>query len=286
MADLLHGIQKLSSFGFIVSSMLGMGLGLSLSAILAPLRDLRFVVRALVLNFVLAPGLAWLLTVVIPLQTGYAVGLLLIAGAAGAPFLPTLVKTAQGDVSLSVALMALLTFGTLFFMPFALPFMIPSLQADAWSIARPLILLIVLPLIIGMLTAALFPSRAMRAAPMFIQIGNAFLLLLFLLLIALNVRALLGLAGSGAMATVVVYITALFVASWIFGGPNPGMRSVLGLGTAARNFAAALVPAASNFRDPAVSIMLVVSAIACLVVSFIAARWLRQRMTLPAGLQS
>jgi hypothetical protein len=48
MADLLYGVQKLSAFGFIVYSMLGMGLGLRLSAILAPLRDVRFVVRALV----------------------------------------------------------------------------------------------------------------------------------------------------------------------------------------------------------------------------------------------
>ena len=182
--------------------------------------------------------------------------------------------------------MTLLTIGTLLFMPFALPFMIPGLRADAWTIARPLLLLIVVPLIIGMPGAALVPSRAKRAAPILIEIGNAFLLLLFVLLIALNIRSLLGVIGSGAMATVVLYMTGLFVAGWMFGGANPEMRGVLGLGTAARNFAAALVPAASNFRDPAVSIMLVISAIVCLVISFIAARWLRQRMVVIAGLQS
>jgi bile acid:Na+ symporter, BASS family len=187
---------------------------------------------------------------------------------------------------LSVALMALLTVGTLLFMPFALPLMIPGLRADPWSIARPLILFIVLPLVIGMLTAALVPSRAMRAAPILIQIGNAFLLLLFVLLVALNVHSLLGVVGSGAMATVVVYITGLFVAGWMFGGANPEVRGLLGLGTAARNFGAALVPAASNFQDPAVSIMLIISAIACLVISFIAARWLRRRTVAPSELQT
>src|SRR6516225_10910522 len=108
MVNLLHIIQKLSAFGFIVSSMLGMGLCLSLSAILRPLRVMRFVLRALILNFVFAPALAWLLIVIIPLQPGYAVGLLLIGGAAGAPFLPSLAKTARADLALSVALMALL----------------------------------------------------------------------------------------------------------------------------------------------------------------------------------
>ena len=286
MADLLYGVQKISAFGFIVSSMLGVGLGLRLSAILTPLRDLRFVSRAVILNFILAPALAWLLTVIIPLQTGYAIGLLLIGGAAGAPFLPTLVKTARGDLVSSVALMTLLTVGTLFFMPFALPFIIPGLRADAWTIARPLLLLIVVPLIIGLLAAVLVPSKAIRAAPILIQIGNAFLLLLFVLLVALNIRALLGVVGSGAMATVVVYFTGLFVAGWIFGGTNPELRGTLGLGTAARNFAAALVPADSNFRDPTVSIMLVISAIVCLVVSFIAARWLRRRTALTVGLHN
>jgi len=239
-----------------------------------------------ILNFILAPALAWLLTVIIPLQTGYAVGLLLIGGAAGAPFLPTLVKTARGDLVLSVALMTLLTVGTLLFMPFALPFIIPGFRADAWTIARPLLLLIVLPLTIGMVAAVLVPARAMRAAPILIQIGNAFLVLLFVLLIVVNVRALLGVVGSGAMATVVVYISGLFVAGWMFGGANPEMRGVLGLGTAARNFAAALVPATGNFRDPTVSIMLVISAIVCLVISFVAAHWLRRRTALTVGLHS
>ena len=285
MADLLDLILRLAVIAFILSSMLGVGLGLRLSAILAPLRDVRFVLRALLLNFILAPAFAWLLTVIIPLQTGYYWSAS-NGGAAGAPFLPTLVKTARGNLVSSVALMTLLTIGTLLFMPFALPFMIPGLRADAWTIARPPLLLIVVPLIIGMLGAALVPSRAKRAAPILIEIGNAFLLLLFVLLIALNIRSLLGVIGSGAMATVVLYMTGLFVAGWMFGGANPEVRGVLGLGTAARNFAAALVPAPSNFRDPAVSIMLVISAIVCLVISFIAARWLRQRMVVIAGLQS
>ena len=41
MADLLDLILRLAVIAFIVSSMLGVGLGLGLSAILAPLRDVR-----------------------------------------------------------------------------------------------------------------------------------------------------------------------------------------------------------------------------------------------------
>ena len=63
-----------------------------------------------------------------------------------------------------------------------------------------------------------------------------------------------------------------------FGGANVEVSGALGLATAARNFAAALVPASSNLRDPAIAIMLTVSAVVCLVISFVAAGWLRRRM--------
>ena len=130
MAALLH-LQKLSVLVFLVSSMAAMGLTLTPKAIVAPLRDVRLVLLALALNFVLAPAFAWLLTAVIPLDRGHAAGLLLLGGAAGAPFLPKLVETARGDLTLAAALMGLLTVGTILFLPFALPLMIPGLNAPA-----------------------------------------------------------------------------------------------------------------------------------------------------------
>ena len=80
MSDLLPQIEKVSLVVFLVSTMLAVGLMLTLSAIIAPLRDARLVLLALGLNFVLAPAFAWLLTAVIPLDRGYAIGLLLLGG--------------------------------------------------------------------------------------------------------------------------------------------------------------------------------------------------------------
>jgi hypothetical protein len=56
----------------------------------------------------------------------------------------------------------------------------------------------------------------------------------------------------------------------------------MGLATAGRNFGAAIVPAANSFSDPKVTIMIIVGAIVCLVVSFIAAGWLRGKTFVPA----
>jgi bile acid:Na+ symporter, BASS family len=271
-------VEKLSVFTFLVCSMLAMGLSLTLQAVFAPLRNFRLVLLALALNFILAPGYAWLLTIVIPLQRGHAVGILLLGAAAGAPFLPMLVETARGDLAAAVALTVLLTIGTVLFMPLALPLLIPGLQTDTWSIARPLVIFIVLPMIIGMIIKPGGRRLAERAAPVLAKIGNACLLLLFVLLIALNIRALIGVVGSGAIAVALFYIIGLFIPAWLLGGPKLEVRSVFALGTAARNFGAALVPTATSFHDPTVTMMLIVSAIMGLAILFIAAAWLRRRV--------
>jgi BASS family bile acid:Na+ symporter len=274
MDALLQQIQTQSVLVFLVSSMGATGLALTPQAVAAPLRDRRFVLLALALNFVLAPALAWVLTVVIPLDRAHAAGLLLFGGAAGAPFLPKLVETARGDLAPAAALMALLTAGTILFLPFALPLMIPGLKADPWSIARPLLALIVGPLVAGMWIKSHAGAFAARAAPVLAKLGNASLLLLFVLLVALNLRALLAVIGSGAIFAALIFFTALFTFGWLLGGSQ---RSVLSLATAARNFGAALAPAESCFDNPKVTVMIIVGAIVCLVVTFVAAGWVRRR---------
>jgi len=266
---------------FLVCSMLATGLTLTPPAMLAPLRNVRLVLVALALNFVLAPAFAWVLTIVIPLDRGHAIGLLLLGGAAGAPFLPKVVESARGDLTLAAALMGLLTIGTIVFLPFALPLMVPGLQAAPWSIARPLVLLIVLPLAGGMFVNQVAAVPAGRAAPVLAKIGNAALLLLFVLLVGLNCTALLGVVGSGAILAALLFFAGLFVIGWLLGGASSRERGALGLATAARNFGAALVPAASSFSDPKVTLMIVVGAIVCLVVCFLAAGWLRRNASPP-----
>lgn len=275
--DLLHHLERFSVLAFIVGSMLAMGLDLEPGAIIAPLRDLRLVFVALALNFILAPVLAWALAATIPLQQGHAVGLLLLGGAAGAPFLPKLAQVARGDAGFAASLMAILTIGTILFLPFGLPRLIPGLRANPWDIARPLVLLIVLPAAVGMVVKSCAAAIAARAAPILSKVSNLFLVLLVVLLVGFNMRALIGVIGSGAIAAVLIFTLGLLAAGWFLGGADRARRGVLGLTTAGRNFGAALVPAASSFTDPDVTVMIVVGAIVAMVVVFPAAAWVRGR---------
>ena len=130
----------------------------------------------------------------------------------------------------------------------------------------------------GMLLKSCAATFAGRAAPVLGKIGSASLVLLFVLLVVLNFHDLLGVIGSGAILATLLYFAGLFILGWLLGGSKPEVRGVLGLATTARNFGAALVPAASSFTDSKVTIMIIVGAIVCLIVAFLAARWLRRRL--------
>ncbi|HEU4679100.1 MAG TPA: bile acid:sodium symporter [Terrimicrobiaceae bacterium] len=268
---------RIALLTFLVSSLLAAGLTLKLRAILEPWRDRRLVLVALVLNFVAAPALAVFLVRVIPIERPYAIGLLLLGGAAGAPFLPKLVEGAGGDLGFAVALMTLLTVGTTFFMPFVLPLIVPGLQASPWSIARPLIALILAPLAIGMVWRSWAPASSAVFQPILARLGSLSAVVLIVLLGLLYFDDLLDLLGSGVLAAAAVYIGSLTVAGYLLGGPHDRIRGVLGLGTGARNIGAALVAASESFSEPKVMIMLVASTIVMLILLVPAARWLRAK---------
>ena len=59
---------------FIVTSMLGMGFGLTVNQIMTPLKNRRLVIMSLVANFVLVPLLALLIVWIIPLPEGLRIG--------------------------------------------------------------------------------------------------------------------------------------------------------------------------------------------------------------------
>src|SRR4030095_225374 len=259
LRDHLQAIADYSVVIFIVTCMLTMGLRLTVREITEPLKNSRRVILALVANFALAPALAWGLTRLIPLHPSYAIGLILLGGAAGAPFLPKLAEFARGDLGYSVFLMILLTVGSVVFLPLALPFMIPGLKADAWTIARPLVVLMMAPLLSGLL----FKRFLGKVSPVLHRISEKLslvsLLLLTLLLLGLNLKAIGATLGSGAIAAALLFVSLAFVVGYLLGGKDPRQKSVLGLGTGQRNIAAALAIATNNFSDPKVVTMLLVA---------------------------
>jgi bile acid:Na+ symporter, BASS family len=279
--EVLQSAAKLAVLVFVVTCMVSAGLGLSVRDVVAPLRRTRLVLLAVLANFVVAPAVAYTLTETIPLAPPHAIGLLLLGGAAGAPFLPKLAEVANGDLAFAVGLMLLLTAGSVAFMPFALPLLIPGLSADPWPILRSLLLTMLLPLAAGAAVRGRSERVASRLRPGLQVASNVSMILAVVLLIGAHFEAMVGTLGGGTVASAALFVAATFAVGYALGGPLPATRSVLGLGTGQRNVAAALVVATRNFTDPGVVAMLLVSTLVGLVVLLLAARHLG-RLSSPA----
>ena len=104
-----HTLQALANLAvavFVISSMLSMGLSLTMQQILEPLRNGRLVILALVLNFLVVPALAYgLAKTILANQQSLGTGMILLGTAAGAPFLPKLTQVAKGNLAFAVGLM-------------------------------------------------------------------------------------------------------------------------------------------------------------------------------------
>jgi len=150
MNAVLARLESLAVLIFALSSMLSVGLGHDWRDVIAPLRHPSTVTCALLANFVLVPLLVHFILKVLPTDRALAIGLLLVATAAGAPFLIKLTEAARGDVAFSATLLVLLLPITIVYMPLVLPFALPEADVRAGAIAEPLALTILLPLSAGL----------------------------------------------------------------------------------------------------------------------------------------
>ncbi len=266
MNEVLTVIAHLSGLVFVVGSMLAMGLSLTVPEIIAPLKNRRVVVLALVGNFILVPALALLITAIIPLSDAQRTGLVLLATAAGAPFLPKLAQAAKGNLAVSVGLMVLLMLVTVVYLPLILPLLLTGVVVNPWDIAQSLIITMLIPLVVGLFIKARYADTAAHLQPTFGQASNVGLMLTMGILLVLNVRNILALVGTGGILAGVLLIVIAFVLGYLLGEGDAGVKRVTGLGTAQRNIAAALVVAVQNFDDPNVLVMVIVVGLIGLVI--------------------
>ena len=251
---------------FVLSSMLAMGLGLKVAQITAPLRNLRLVAMSLLANFAVMPLGAIVLARVLRLDEPLGVGLLLLGVAAGAPFLPKLAQIAKGDLAFAVALMVLLMVITVGYLPLVLPILSPGVSVNPAKIARSLVLLMLLPLAGALAVNAKLPAVAARAKPLFDRLSSLGLVLVVVLLVVVNFNDVLSVFGTGAILAGLLFIALGYAVGWALGGPAADTRPVLGLGTAQRNIAAALVVGSQSFSNPRVVVMVVVVAMVSLLI--------------------
>lgn len=259
---------------FTVANLAAMGLEIDPSVSLASLRSARFVLLVLIWGWLVGPALAYLITRVLPLSPPHAAGLLLISLAPAAPFYPLMVRRAGGDMSSAGAFVLVTTIGTAVLLPLQAPFLIEGLAVDGWTLARPLVTLVLLPLGVGLGIRVLRATLADRLLPPVRRTGTLFLLITAAMTAWLYWREMVGAVGSYAPGALLVLLGAIAALSYrVAPGLDQGQRSAMALGMCTRNIAAVFV-AYFGIRDPdpGIFVMIVLVVPLAPVVALVAAR--------------
>jgi BASS family bile acid:Na+ symporter len=204
--ELLSKAAPAAMLAFVVSSMMAVGVSLTVGQILVPLRNVRLVSFALLANFVLMPLGALAIAKLLRLDEPLGVALLLLGAAAGAPFLPKLAGIAKSNLAFAVGLMVMLMVLTVAYMPLALPLLLEGVSVDPMKIARSLLLLMLLPLGAGLALKARMGSVADRIRAPLNSISSLSLALLIVLLLVTNIRNVIDLFGTRGILASVLFL--------------------------------------------------------------------------------
>jgi BASS family bile acid:Na+ symporter len=273
---------------FTVANLAAMGLELNLREAIKALRNVKFVALVFVWSWVVGPAFAYLLTKVLPLAEPYAMGLLLICPAPCAPFYPAVIRQAKGDVAFAAALLLLTAVGTVVMMPLLLPFMIKGLTVSAWAIAKPLLTLVLTPLVIGIAIRVYAEKAADKLFPVVKKVGGLFTLLILVFVLVLYGKKMFDSMGSWAICAQVLFLAGLAVVSYLVGfGLKQNQRSNIALGMGTRNIAAAFAAlTAIPNPDGRLVVMVLLAVPLSGVVAFPAAQMFARRATQPLSANS
>jgi BASS family bile acid:Na+ symporter len=243
MTELMTNLLKITVVIFMAGNLLELGLRLDLQAALRGLRDARFVVLSVLWAFVLCPALAYGLTLVIPLTPPYAMGLILLGLAPCAPLLPAMADKAGGDVNYTASFMLLASAGTVVYMPIMVPLMVTGLTVSAWTVAQPMLLLVLLPLVVGVAIQTWSAATASRLQPIVKKGTGLDTIVMLILVILIYGKGFLGAVGTYAIGTQALFYSVITFGSYAVGFRMPHeQKSVISLGICTRNCGSALAP--------------------------------------------
>jgi BASS family bile acid:Na+ symporter len=235
----LQDVFNIAVVIFTVTNIGALGLETNLREALKTVWSVRAAGLILLWGWVVGPALAWLIITIMPLTQGHAAGLLLISLAPTAPFFPLMVRKARGDMSFAASFMMLSTIGVVLFMPWMAPLLIKGLMVDAWSLARPLLIMVLVPLLIGVAFRVFAPNAANKLLPVIQKIGGLFLVIVLVLTMVLYGREMLDTIGSFAPGSQVLFFVVITALSYkIHFGLEQQQRSAMALGMCTRNIAA------------------------------------------------
>ncbi len=213
----------------------------------------------------------------------YAVGLLIFSLAPTAPALPLFIRIARADMSLAAAVMPLAVVGTVVLMPLLAPLLIPGLTVSSLAIAKPLLLTVLLPLVVGVAIRGYASGVADKIFPVVKKIAGISTLTLLVFTLVFHARELLSALGSFAVGAQVIFTVGMAAVAYFCGfGLNQSQRSAMSLGVCSRNGGAMFVAiTAFPSLDPKLMVMILLAVPVPAIVWFFLAKCFAARADQP-----
>jgi BASS family bile acid:Na+ symporter len=141
-------------------------------------------------------------------------------------------------------------------MPIVLPLVLSGVSVDAISVAKSLLLQLLVPIGVGMLLVQLMPGVVKKFQPWIAKLGSIALYALIVVTLVGYYPNLLDIIGKGAFLVGLAFVGVAFGLGYLAGAGKDHLEDIGGLGTAQRNTAAGVIIALENFSNPNVLVML------------------------------
>ena len=238
--------------------MFSLGIGLSLENFKRVIFQPKDFIIGAISQLVILPIVALILIFLFPIPTELKVGLILLAAAPGGVTTNVITKFAKGDVALSISLTAVISLLCFITIPFIFSLTYPIITGQnlpfdysIGSIIVQIFLITTVPVILGMIFKAIFPSFFARTENFFVKFS--FILFVFVLFMAIyqELPNILEYFAASGLITLTLNITILIIAYFlcnIFSINVPQKKTIL-IETGLQNGTLALVVTSLIFSE-------------------------------------
>jgi len=279
----MASIEVISNFVlyiFIITTMVSIGLGLNIKKIKSILSNYSFMARGLLVNFLLIPIIAWVMTKVIPMEESVAIGFLLASISAGAPFSPKLAQVAKSDVPFAVTMMFVLLVLAVVVTPGWLSVFLNSsasggVSINTLAILSQIIIVYLLPLLIAILAGSKYSNKVEKCRRLLLKISNVAFIIVIVLTLATSMSGLESLVGSFGIIAGIISVPIYAVLGYLLGGPRITTKRSLSFNSAVRNTGLGLLIASHSFSNTATVGVMVITfgIIQTVIMASVAALW-------------
>ncbi len=227
---------------FTVSNLLVMGLQVNLGKMFKIALNPKFLGLTFGLGFIVGPAVAFLITLLLPMDNMYVAVLFIGSLAPCAPFLPPLLPKARGDVDFAGAFIPVAAIGTSLLLPLIAPILVKGVELSIMQLLKPLFLSLLVPLLIGALVKTYAGNIADKLFNPVKKLAGLSTLLTIIFCFILYTGQMWATAGSMAMLSITIFSFAMGAIAYYTGfGLKRSEKVVMALGIGTRNIAAVLI---------------------------------------------